>query len=360
MKEPSGNSFVYKIKYSTLSLTLVSLSLIATASTAERSFSNKSSNNERLAVVALSGLVEAHSIYNFNNPVPYMGVPALYENKRFRALSYAALNVSLYKIKDHFDPRSHRSRYDIDATLYPNRSTPTTFFRYGAGVSPQFSRDASLSDLIHRGYYYMRMVEIYSTYRNLHARTASTNRVKPKKTSIASLAMSPFKWRYIKNPWVYTPLVIAGGLSFLLSSSENPSLSDAQEIVMLGNQYSPNQVLLLYSAIAIYKYVLTATGEEMYWRGIMQTELTERLHPRVALVVSSLLFGAWHIPNNGLGSSIGATVAGGYLGYRYKSNGYDLGEVIATHFWINVVGNVVEFMKDPSGNSFVYKINWKL
>ena len=72
MKEPSGNSFVYKIKYSTLSLTLVSLSLIATASTAERSFSNKSSNNERLAVVALSGLVEAHSIYNANNPVPYI------------------------------------------------------------------------------------------------------------------------------------------------------------------------------------------------------------------------------------------------------------------------------------------------
>ena len=109
-----------------------------------------------------------------------------------------------------------------------------------------------------------------------------------------------------------------------------------------------------------YKHVLTAAGEEMYFRGIVQTELTERLHPNIALVVSSLLFGAWHIPNNGLGSSIGSTVGGGYLGYRYKSNGYDLGEVIATHFWINVVGNVVEFMKDPSGNSFVYKINWKL
>ena len=348
------------MKYSTLSLILINIPLIAIASTAKCSFSNESSRNERLAIVAFSGLIETHSIYNPNNPIPYMGIPAIYENKRFKALFYSALNLSLYKIRDHFDPRSHRSRYDIDATLYPNRSTPTTFFQHGAGVSPQFSRDTSLSDLAHHGLYYMRMIEIYSTYRNLHARTASINKIKPKQTSIISLAASPFKWRYLKNPWVYTPPAIAGGLSFLLSSSENPPLSDAQEVVMLGNRYSPNQALLFYFAIATYKYVLTATGEEMYWRGILQTELTELLHPRVALIVSSILFGTWHIPNNGLGSSIGATVGGVYLGYRYKSNGYDLGEVIATHFWINAVGNVAEFMKDPSDNQFVYKINWKL
>lgn len=339
---------------------LVLLSLIAVASTAERSSSNESNSNGRLALVALSGLVEAHSIYNPNNPIPYMGIPALYENKRLKALSYAALNLSLYKIRDHFDPRYHRSRYDIDATLYPNRSTPTTFFRYGAGVGPQFSQDASLSDLARHSLFNMRMIEIYSTYRTLHARTASINKIKPKQTSIISLAVSPFKWRYLKNPWVYTPPAIAGGLSFLLSSSENPPLSDAQEIVMLGNLYSPNRALLLFLVISTYRYVLVATGEEMYWRGIVQTELTERLNPSLAFAISSLLFGAWHIPNKGLGSSIGAAVGGGYLGYRYKRNGYDLGEVIATHFWINVVSNVVEFMKDPSGNSFVYKINWKL
>ena len=74
----------------------------------------------------------------------YMGIPALYENKRFKALSYAALNLSLYKMKNHFDPRAHRSRYDFDTTLYPNRSTPTTFFRSRAGVSPQLLRDDSL------------------------------------------------------------------------------------------------------------------------------------------------------------------------------------------------------------------------
>ena len=327
---------------------------------AECSFGNESSSNGRLALVALSGLVEAHSTYNPNNSIPYMGIPALYENKRLKALSYTALNLSLFKIRDHFDPRSHRSRYDIDATLYPNRSTPTTFFRYGAGISPRLSRDASLSDLARHSLFNMRMIEIYSTYRTLHARTASINKIKPKQTSIISLAVSPFKWRYLKNPWVYTPSAIAGGLSFLLSSSENPPLSDAQEIVMLGNRYSPNRALLYFLAISTYRYVLIATGEEMYWRGIVQTELTERLNPSLALAISSLLFGAWHIPNKGLGSSIGATVGGGYLGYRFKRNGYDLGEVIATHFWINVVGNVVEFMKDPSGNSLVYKINWKL
>lgn len=211
----------------------------------------------------------------------------------------------------------------------------------------------------------MRMVEIYSTYRNLHARTAATNKVELERESIASLVMSPFKWRYIKNPWVYMPVVISGGLSFFLSSSENPPLSDAQEIVMFGNRYSPYRAFLLFSAIATYKHVLTAAGEEMYFRGIVQTELTERLHPNVALVASSLLFGAWHIPNRsseaGIGSIlVGTTLVGGYMGYRYKSNNYDLGEVIAMHCWSNVLMSVVEFIRDPSSNQFVYKINWKL
>ena len=346
-------------------LTLASLSLIAVASTAECSFSNKSSSNERLAVVALSGLVEVHAVYNVNSPIPYMGIPALYENKRFEALSYAALNLSVYKMKNHFDPRAHRSRYDFDTTLYPNRSTPTTFFQYGAGVSPQLLRDASFFNLTSHGLSYMRLIEIYSTYRNLHARTASTNKVKLEQTNIASLAMSPFKWRYIKTPWVYMPLVISGGLSFFLSSSENPPLSDAQEVVMFGNRYSPYRALFLFSAIATYKHVLTAAGEEMYFRGIVQTELTERLHPNVALVVSSLLFGAFHIPNRGSEAGIGpilvgTSLVGGYMGYRYKSNNYDLGEVIAMHCWSNVLMSVVEFIKDPSSNQFVYKINWKL
>ena len=346
-------------------LTLASLSLIAIASTAERAFSNESSSNERLALVAISGLVETHSIYAIDNPIPYMGIPALYENKRFKALSYAALNLSLYKMKAHFDPRSHRSRYDIDATLYPNRSTPTTFFRAGAGVSPQLIRDASLFTLTRHGLYYMRPIEVYSTYRNLHARTASINKVNPNQTSIASLAMSPFKWRYLKNPWVYMPLVISGGLSFFLSSSENPPLSDAQEVVMFGNRYSPYRALFLFSAIETYKQVLTATGEEMYFRGIVQTELTERLSPNVALAVSSLIFGAFHIPNLGSEAGIGpilvgTTLVGSYMGYRYKSNNYDLGEVIAMHCWSNVLMSVVEFMRDPSSNQFVYKINWKL
>lgn len=88
-------------------LTLASLSLIAVASTAERSFGNENSSNERLVLVTLSGLVETQAVYDFNSPIPYMGIPALYENKRFKALSYAALNLSVYKMKDHFDPKSH-------------------------------------------------------------------------------------------------------------------------------------------------------------------------------------------------------------------------------------------------------------
>ena len=47
--------------------------------------------------------------------------------------------------------------------------------------------------------------DLYSSYRILHSKTAKINKIKMNNESTSSLLLSPFKWRYLKNPWVYIP-----------------------------------------------------------------------------------------------------------------------------------------------------------
>jgi membrane protease YdiL (CAAX protease family) len=158
---------------------------------------------------------------------------------------------------------------------------------------------------------------------------------------------------------VFAPVILAGVASYIDASNNKP-LSSARTIEMFNSAFSPTGAAMVHGGVDAYRYMMVASGEEMFFRGALQTELTERTHPTVALGLSSLLFGAWHIPNNGVAGALAATAGGLYLGYRYQESGYDLGEVIATHFWLDFIVSVMEFARNPRDARFVYGITWKL
>ena len=54
--------------------------------------------------------------------------------------------------------------------------------------------------------------------------------------------------------------------------------------------------LIVMSLLGILVGVLTALGEEIGWRGYLVPALTERLGTTRALIVTSLFWGAWHLP----------------------------------------------------------------
>ncbi|WP_026670501.1 CPBP family intramembrane glutamic endopeptidase [Butyrivibrio sp. AE3006] len=70
--------------------------------------------------------------------------------------------------------------------------------------------------------------------------------------------------------------------------------------------------LAVYSIVMVLVSMMTATGEELGWRGFMLPALLERMDEKKAMLAVGLFWGAWHLP---------ILVSGGYmdgtsLGYR--------------------------------------------
>lgn len=98
-------------------------------------------------------------------------------------------------------------------------------------------------------------------------------------------------------------------------------------------------------------FLTVAVGEEMIFRGIIFRQIDERWNTWTALIVSALLFGFIHLPNNGATwwSSLAIAIeAGLMLGAAYKWSG-SLWLPIGIHWaWNFTQGNV--FGASVSGN----------
>jgi membrane protease YdiL (CAAX protease family) len=319
-------------------------------------------NIERLSMVVLSGFAETYSIIKIsqkmskpNFPLPYFGIGHFYQGNWSEGIFYLGSEYGMIKLIGYYWDKRGTLNYKI----YPNVSTEFVYYPPNTrGYSAKEYKYGSFCNLSYLSLLNIRLIDVYSSYRTFHSKTASTNKVKMNEESIPSLLLSPFKWRYLKNPWVYACPIITGSVAYFITSHDSP-LSKAKRVTMFGKQYSPQQAALLTTGIDSYQCTMVAAGEEMYWRGVIQTELTEWTNPNLALIVSSLLFGVWHAPNRGWAIATGASVSGLFLGYRYKSNGYDIGETIASHFWIDFLQNTIEFIRNPKNRHFVYNISWK-
>lgn len=315
-------------------------------------------NNDSLltrstAFVAAGCIVEGASIIT-QYPIPYFGLGHFLQKRWESGIIYSVTESMLLFIE-------HSLRGKItpaDFVRYPYISTSTIFLS-GKGLSPQSNAYYSYAELIRHTAYYFRMIDFFDAYKTLHNERAVYNKVKFYNSSIPDLVISPFKPKYLSSPWVFVPIVITGVAAYLSSSSDKP-LSSAAEVTIFNKTFSPSRAALFLSAINAFRYLMVASGEEMFFRGVVQTELTERFDPTIALITTSVLFGLWHIPNNGVSGGLISAAAGLYLGYRYNANGYDLGEVIAAHFWLDWLPSVVELIRNPKESRFIYSISWKL
>lgn len=309
----------------------------------------------RTATVILSGLVEAYSI-QANEPIPYLGLGHFLQEEWAGGFTYLSAELAARQAENHFGDAIGLRDYGN----YPNSTSDSIYFKPGyRGFSPHQFKQSSYRDLASHTLFYVRLVDAYDTYRRFHARTVSTNRVKMNNERIPTLLSSPVRWKYLKNPWVNIPVVAAGIATYVFSNA-NRSLGDAEEIVSLERRHGSAGAAAIESGLQSYRYFMIAAGEEMYFRGVVQTELTERTNPSLAVIVSASLFGFWHIPNNGGGSAVLAGIWGSYVGYRYEANGHDIGEAIAQHFWMNFTARTIEFLRNPRAGRFVFSVAWKV
>lgn len=314
------------------------------------SASIKKQKSIRLAFVGLGSLVE---IYSFSKEIiPHLGIGHFLQKDWQAGFFFLGSELGLLLLSDKlFDKAGPR-----DYQLYPDSSNEMFYFKRD-GLSAAADRYEKYARLAKFTLYQFSLIDFFSSYRMLHSKTASVNKVKMVKTSIPSLMLSPFKPKYLKKPWILVPAVISG--AFGVFSKNDMPISKANSLTMLGSQFSPAQATLIASSLNAYTYTLVACGEEMFFRGVLQTEFTERLKTLPAITLSSLIFGLFHVPSGGVYNGLFATGAGLYFGYRYHRNGYDLGEPIAAHFWWDFLESFISFLKNPRDTWFVYSINWK-
>ena len=244
-----------------------------------------------------------------------------------------------------------------DTAAYPCVSTQSILFRRGVrGLSPDQSAMMQLSGYSYQTCFSLRFLDAFTTYRNYRAGESHTLALTDQ--SIGRLSASAFQWRYLKEPDVYVPLLISAGASFL-DEPQGPSLFKLRSLNWFGSDVSPATAGVGSILLETVGFALLAVAEEGFFRGVLQTELSERVNPNFGLIASSVLFGMAHYPSHGLVYSLRATVAGLYLGWRFKQSGYDLGHTIAIHFYIDFTPTIIQLFRDPVNARGTYSVGFE-
>lgn len=176
-------------------------------------------------------------------------------------------------------------------------------------------------------------------------------------SNILDLVSSPFQTRYLKNPEIFIPILIASSVPFW-EKSEEKSLFNTKTINIFGKDYSTTSGSALKILNDLLFLSLVAVSEEVLFRGMLQNSLSEAVSLNFGLVVSSVLFGLAHLPNHNLIYSLRAMAAGFYLGWQYQKYGNDLGRTITLHFHIDFMPTLIGLIKSPSQSNGVYSVGY--
>ncbi|MCC6241848.1 MAG: CPBP family intramembrane metalloprotease [Gemmatimonadaceae bacterium] len=304
----------------------------------------------RLPMLLVGTGVEAAAI-STGQLIPYLGAGHAAAGRWGHAASYAAGEVGLIALRRSLIKRVGAS----DVRRYPNVDSDTLSVRSG-GVSPSRYAVFRLADHAYHTAYYLRMIDLGSAYQYAQARSRLSTTIMDQ-SSPARLALAPVHPRDLSSAWVAVPIALAGASGLMAPRSRRP-LSQVSEMTVLGTRMSKVPGTLLALGYEATYLLSTAIGEELFFRGVMQTEMEDRYGRSKGVAVSTAAFSAFHVPNHGVKGALISGVAGAYLGYRYSKNGYNLREVIATHFWIDFLPGVVQIMRDPRSGRSVSEVRW--
>jgi membrane protease YdiL (CAAX protease family) len=164
----------------------------------------------------------------------------------------------------------------------------------------------------------------YAAYRDARQQDNRYYRTAAPTETLEDLASAPFRWRYLSQPTTYIPLALQAWAAFGTKGGygiyryPDVSVSDLHVFNLAANE-------------------MTAVGEEAFFRGYLNHELSDFYGNGWGLLWSSLIFGLAHTGQGQTADAVEASLAGAYLGWLHQRNGYQMGEGVALHFWINVL-----------------------
>jgi membrane protease YdiL (CAAX protease family) len=162
-------------------------------------------------------------------------------------------------------------------------------------------------------------------------------------------------WRLTPRTAVVAVLAFAAGA--LLNTQHFTAIRDAAA------QFTGPELALRACAGFVLPLVSAAIPEEIFYRGLLQTRLEQTAGRVVAVLVTAVLFAAWHVPSRfvmasgveGRAGDLGSVIIGtgvpvfvvglvfGLLYDRYRK----LVPLIAAHWGIDAVVGVAAFLRIP-------------
>ncbi|WDE05298.1 CPBP family intramembrane metalloprotease [Thalassomonas viridans] len=162
---------------------------------------------------------------------------------------------------------------------------------------------------------------------------------------IKDLWQAPFKFEQLSKPSTYVPLLL---FAAYVSSRDNVYAIRRSGDISSGTLYAGNFAGNLF----------TGVGEEAFFRGYVNTELSHQLGENLGLAASSVLFGAMHSGDGNQASFGEAAVIGGYLGWLHQKNNYNLSQGVALHYWFNVIAGLAELHHGGQVPIFQYSVEF--
>ena len=185
----------------------------------------------------------------------------------------------------------------------------------------------------------------YGAYRDARQRDNSGYRTPQPGESLTDLAVAPFSFRYLSRPTTFIPLAFEALAVF--GSKGGYGIYRAQD-VSTGDLYT-------FNAVA---NEMTAVGEEAFFRGFLDNELSNRYGDNGGLVTSSVIFGLAHTGRGQTAAPLEATVAGLYLGWLHQRNGFEAGEGVALHYWNNVLAGISAIRNGGSAQLLTFRFSF--
>jgi uncharacterized protein len=185
----------------------------------------------------------------------------------------------------------------------------------------------------------------FAAYRDARERDNRGYRTPVPKESLSDLALSPFRWEYLSRPTTFVPLAIAAVASFGSKGGygiyryDDVSKSDLYVYNFTANEF-------------------TAAGEEGFFRGFLNNELSSRWGNGWGLASSSALFGIAHTGQGNTANAWQAALAGAYLGWVHQRNEFQIGEGVAIHYWWNVIAGIAAIRNGGSAQLVSLKFSF--
>lgn len=186
--------------------------------------------------------------------------------------------------------------------------------------------------------------------------------------SLGDLVSAPFRPAVLGKPgvWLGGGLLIGGAVALTVATSGGEWDSGARPNVF-GVDLDPAVGVPVFAVVDATTFLHVAIGEEVLFRGVLQSGFTRGTNPVAGWVLGSAVFGLSHVvnvvglePEQRLGYLLVSipyiTLTGTVLGHVYRTYGYSLGPSVAIHFWYDAVLGGLAFAMNPDQNPFSARV----